>query len=93
MLHPTIDELNKKNEDKGYNRYQVALAAAKAARQVTEEYIAQKTAIEETSVEGVSTGSRLDAKLRDVNPVVNAVNQMGEGEFKIIEVENEEAEG
>ena len=34
MLHPTIDELTK---DK-YNRYELALATAKCARLVTDEY-------------------------------------------------------
>ncbi len=42
MLHPTIDELT--NQD--FNRYELALATAKCARMITDEYVKQKEAAE-----------------------------------------------
>ena len=42
MLHPTIDELT--NEE--FNRYELALATAKCARMITDEYVRQKEAAE-----------------------------------------------
>ena len=39
MLYPTIDELTKGK----FNRYQLAIATAKCARLVTDEYVHQRT--------------------------------------------------
>ena len=42
MLHPTIEELT--NQD--FNRYEIALATAKCARLINDEYVRQRDAAE-----------------------------------------------
>ena len=45
MLYPTITELTKDE----FNRYELALATAKCARIITDEYVAQRVAAEEAA--------------------------------------------
>jgi len=42
MLHPTIEELTNKD----FNRYEIALATAKCARLINDEYVVQRDAAE-----------------------------------------------
>ena len=48
MLHPTIDELTQGK----YNRYELALATAKCARIITDEYVQQHDSAERPSANG-----------------------------------------
>ena len=45
MLHPTIEELTQGR----YNRYELALATAKCARIITDEYVQQREAAEKAA--------------------------------------------
>jgi hypothetical protein len=94
MIYPTIQELTKGN----YNRYQLAIATAKCARLITDEYVKQRNAAESTltgSKEGSSTiASLIDPALANEKAVKNAINRMKNGEYEIVDspeiVEEEE---
>ena len=95
MIYPTIQELTKGN----YNRYQLAIATAKCARIITDEYVKQRNAAESAltgSKEGSSTiASLIDPALANEKAVKNAINRMKNGEYEIVDspeiVEEEEA--
>ena len=64
MLHPTIDELTQGK----YNRYELALAAAKCARIITDEYVEQRDNAEHPATNGKENGG-VDRELRDEKAV------------------------
>ena len=92
MLHPTIDELTK---DK-YNRYELALATAKCARLVTDEYVKQHDAAERAQTGNKETdrpiNTLIDKELRDEKAVKVAINRIYKGEYVIDEHANEATE-
>ncbi len=83
MLHPTIDELNKND----MNRYELALATAKCARMITDEYVAQREAAEKSLTGNKETDrpiqSMIDRELRDEKAVQVALNRIYNGEYEI----------
>ena len=83
MLHPTIEELTKGQ----YNRYELALATAKCARIVTEEYVNQREAAEKSQTGNKETdrpiNTMIDRELRDEKAVHVAVNRLNAGEYEI----------
>ena len=85
MLHPTIDELTKGK----YNRYELALATAKCARIVTDEYVRQHDAAERTQTGNKETdrpiNTMIDRELRDEKAVRVAIGRLYNGEFVIDE--------
>ena len=92
MLHPTIDELTQGK----YNRYEVALAAARCARLVTDEYVRQHE-----NAERMQTGNKetdrpintlIDRELRDEKAVQVAVRRIWRGEYIIDENAGESVE-
>jgi len=98
MLHPTIDELTKGK----YNRYELALATAKCARIITEEYVDQRDNSERPSANGREAGG-VDRELRDEKAVKVAISRLYNGVYEIdehagekeaaAEEESDEAEG
>ena len=78
MLHPTIDELTQGK----YNRYELALATAKCARIVTEEYVEQHAAADRPSVNGREAGG-IDRELRDEKAVKVAIGRLYHGVYEI----------
>ena len=93
MIYPTIQELTKGN----YNRYQLAIATAKCARLITDEYVKQRSAAESaltSSKEGSSTiASMIDPALANEKAVKNAINSIHKGEYEIVDApEAEEKE-
>ena len=95
MIYPTIDELTKGN----FNRYELAIATAKCARLITEEYVRQRSAAEATltgSKEGSGNiMSLIDGRLADKKAVKNAIDSIHAGEYRIVdmpEVVEEETE-
>ena len=85
MLYPTIEELTKGK----YNRYELALATAKCARLITDEYVRQHE-IAERSLTGNKEADRsitsmIDRELRDEKAVKVAINRIHRGEFCIAE--------
>lgn len=85
MIYPTIQELTKGN----FNRYQLAIATAKCARLITDEYVKQRSAAESAltgSKEGSSTiASLIDPALANEKAVKNAINRINNGEYEIVD--------
>ena len=83
MLHPTIEELTKGQ----YNRYELALATAKCARLITDEYVRQHDAAEKSITGNKETdrplNTMIDKELRDEKAVHVAVNRLYAGEYVI----------
>ena len=83
MLHPTIDELTRGQ----YNRYELALATAKCARLITDEYVRQHDAAEKSITGNKETdrplNAMIDKELRDEKAVHVAVNRIKEGTYVI----------
>jgi DNA-directed RNA polymerase omega subunit len=87
MLYPTIEELTQGK----YNRYELALAAAKCARLITDEYVHQHE-VAEKSLAGNKESERsltsmIDRELRDEKAVKVAINRIHRGEYRIAEIE------
>lgn len=95
MLHPTANELSK-----DLNRYQLALATAKCARLVTDEYVQQREAAEKSLTGNKETdkpaGSMIDRELKDEKAVKIAIERIYRGQYTIVEdmstIETEEIE-
>ena len=83
MLHPTIDELTRGQ----YNRYELALATAKCARLITDEYVRQHDAAEKSNTGNKETdrplNTMIDKELRDEKAVHVAVNRIKDGVYVI----------
>ncbi len=83
MLHPTIEELTQGN----YNRYELALATAKCARIITDEYVRQHDAAEKSLTGNKETdkplNTMIDRELRDEKAVKVAINRLYNGNFVI----------
>ena len=92
MLHPTIQELT--NQD--FNRYEIALAAAKCARKITDEYVMQKEAAERAIGNSKDVDrsiiNKLNKEYREEKALKNALTMIKSGEYKLVRVESEEAE-
>ena len=90
MLHPTIEELTKGE----YNRYELALATAKCARLITDEYVRQHDAAEKSITGNKETdrplNTMIDKELRDEKAVHVAVNRLYAGEY-VIDIHANEA--
>lgn len=92
MLHPTIKELTK---DK-YNRYELALATAKCARMLTDEYVKQREEAEK-SMTGNKESDRnlmnsIDKDLKDEKAIKNAITRFHDGRYEIYREEKITAE-
>ncbi len=92
MLYPTIDELTRDE----FNRYELALATAKCARLITDEYVRQHDAAEKLQTGNKETdrpiNTMIDRELRDEKAVKVAINRIWRGEFVIdLEAEAKEA--
>lgn len=83
MLNPTIEELTQGK----YNRYELALATAKCARLVTDEYIRQHDAAERSITGNKETDrplhTMIDRELRDEKAVKVAIARIHEGTYVI----------
>lgn len=93
MLYPTIDQLTKDE----FNRYELALAAAKCARMLTDEYVEQKDAAEKAATGNKdadrSVINAINKEYREEKAVKNAITKIHNGSYKIVRVEaSEEAE-
>ena len=92
MLYPTISELTKDE----YNRYELALATAKCARLITNEYVKQREAAEKAATGNKEADRNLinmiNKEYRDEKAVKNAITRINSGEYKIVRVEESEIE-
>ena len=83
MIYPTFSELTK---DK-FNRYQLAVATAKCARIVTDEYVKQRETAEKAVAGGKESDksmvNMIDKELKDEKAVKIAINRIYKGEYEI----------
>ena len=90
MLYPTIGELTKGK----FNRYELALATAKCARLITDEYVRQREAAEKSMTGNKDTDKPLttliDKEYRDEKAVKNAINRIHRGDYVIVARTDEE---
>ncbi len=84
MLHPTANELSK-----DLNRYQLAIATAKCARMVTDEYVEQREAAEKSMTGNKETDkaavTMIDRELKDEKAVKIAIERIYKGQYSIVE--------
>ena len=90
MIYPTIDQLTGKE----FNRYELALATAKCARKLTDEYIKQKEAVERASTGNKeadrSLMNAINKEYRDEKAVKNAINRIHKGEYTLVRKDPDE---
>ena len=90
MLYPTIKELTKDE----FNRYELALATAKCARIITDEYVKQREAAEKAATGNKDADRNLinmiNKEYRDEKAVKNAITRIHGGEYKIVHKSEEE---
>ena len=87
MLYPTIKELT--NDE--FNRYELALATAKCARDITNEYVRQREAAEKAATGNKDADRNLinmiNKEYRDEQAVKNAITKLHTGEYMIIRID------
>ena len=92
MLYPTIQELTKDE----FNRYELALATAKCARMITDEYVKHREAVEKSATGQKETDRTLmnmiNKEYRDEKAVKNAITKIHNGEYKMIRKNDDEME-
>ena len=90
MLYPTIGDLTKGK----FNRYELALATAKCARLVTDEYVRQRETAEKSMTGNKDTDKPLtamiDKEYRDEKAVKTAISRIHSGEYVIVARTDEE---
>ena len=91
MLYPTIKELTRDE----FNRYELALATAKCARLITDEYVRQREAAEKAATGNKDADrnliSMINKEYRDEKAVKNAITRIHSGEYQIVHKEEEDA--
>jgi hypothetical protein len=92
LISPSIVDLTKGK----YNAYTIVIAAAKGARMVTDEYVAQREAAEKSATGNKEADRNLinmiNKEYRDEKAVKNAITRLNSGEYKIVRVEPTEDE-
>ena len=93
MIYPTINELTKGGE---YNRYEIALATAKCARMITNEYTRQRVEAERQMTGNKETDKPLlamiDKEVRDEKAVKLAIGRIYKGQYEIVHKDPDEQE-
>ena len=93
MIYPTIKELTK---DGDYNRYEIALATAKCARMITNEYTRQRVEAERQMTGNKETdkplNTMIDKEVRDEKAVKLAIGRIHKGEYTIVHKDPAEQE-
>ena len=84
MLHPTIEELTTQE----FNRYEIALATAKCARLINDEYVRQREEAERSSTGNKEADrnliSSINKEYRDEKAVKTAIAGLYDGEFRLV---------
>ncbi len=92
MIFPTTSDLTKGK----YNRYEVALATAKCARIITNEYVRQRAEAESSQTGNKETdrpmNTLIDREVRDEKAVNIAIRRLYEGQYVITHKSVEEQE-
>lgn len=92
MLHPTFNELSQGK----FNRYELAIATAKCARKVTDEYVKQRENAEKALTGNKETdkpiNTMIDPVLKDEKAVKIAIDRIYSGEYSIVRDMPEESD-
>ncbi len=92
MIFPTTSDLTKGK----YNRYEVALATAKCARIITNEYVRQRAEAESSQTGNKETdrpmNTLIDREVRDEKAVNIAIRRLYDGQYVITHKSVEEQE-
>ena len=92
MIYPTIKDLSKDE----YNRYEIALATAKCARMITNEYVRQREDAERSMTGNKETdkplNTMIDKEVRDEKAVKIAIGRIHKGEYRIVHKDPAEQE-
>jgi DNA-directed RNA polymerase subunit K/omega len=91
MIYPTIHDLTKGN----FNRYELAIATAKCARLITDEYVRQREAAEKHLANNKESDkpmiSMIDSEYRDEKAVKVAINHIYAGDYTLLHADEVEA--
>ena len=79
MMYPTTEQITKLGGD----RYLVTIAAAKGARKITEEYVAQREAAEKL-IATKTLYALIDADIRDDKAVKTSIKRLMSGRYQIV---------
>ncbi len=92
MIYPTINDLTKGE----YNRYEIALATAKCARMITNEYTRQRQEAERAMTGNKETdkplNTMIDKEVRDEKAVKLAIGRIYKGDYTIVHKDPAEQE-
>ncbi len=92
MIYPTINDLTKGE----YNRYEIALATAKCARMITNEYTRQRLEAERSMTGNKETdkplNTMIDKEVRDEKAVKLAIGRIYQGDYTIVHKDPAEQE-
>ena len=92
MIYPTIKDLAKGE----YNRYEIALATAKCARMITNEYTRQRQEAERSMTGNKETdkplNTMIDKEVRDEKAVKLAIGRIYNGDYAIVHKDPAEQE-
>jgi DNA-directed RNA polymerase subunit K/omega len=84
MIYPAIQDLAQGE----YNRYEIALATAKCARMITNEYVQQRETAERSMTGNKETdkplNTMIDREVRDEKAVKIALSRIQNGEYTIV---------
>jgi len=85
MLHPTIADLTKGE----INRYELAIATAKCARELNDNYVSQKELSDKAALAGKDADFvvQIDRALADTKPVRVAIDRIYAGEYRIVKAD------
>ena len=85
MIYPPIKDLTREGE---YNRYEIALATAKCARMITNEYTRQRVEAERQMTGNKETdkplNTMIDKEVRDEKAVKLAIGRIHKGDYTIV---------
>ncbi|MCQ2353952.1 MAG: hypothetical protein MJ102_02480 [Clostridia bacterium] len=86
MIYPTIHKLTNKGQ---FNRYQLAVATAKCARIITDEYVRQRHEAEKNltgnkDVDRPMMENAVNPEYRDKKAVKLAIDKIDKGEYVIV---------
>lgn len=89
MIYPTISELTKDN----FNRYQLAIATAKCARIITDEYVRERKEAEKNltgskDVDRAMMDAKVNNEYRDKKAVKIAIDKIYAGEYVMVKKED-----
>ena len=92
MIYPTIKDLTKGE----FNRYEIALATAKCARMITNEYTRQRQEAERSMTGNKETdkplNTMIDKEVRDEKAVKLAIGRIYNGDYTIVHKDPAEQE-